>query len=442
MRGVRSLIILLVIAIPLGWFAWRDSQRPADDGPARDKVFDVEADRIEEIAIRPESGEQTTLRKSGSDWQIVEPSTAPSDASEVSGLTRNLATLEIQRVVDENPPDLKEYGLDTPRVEVAFKAGGQEHRLLLGDKTPPGSDLYAKRASDPAVFLVASYLESTFNRRPFDLRDKSVLKVERDTLDTVEVASAGRTLRFAKPSGEWQMVAPVQARADYGAVEGLVGRIAGLQMRAIVDENPANLRTFGLEKPAASVSVGAGSSQATLAIGGTAGDGAVYARDAARPVVFTIDASVLEEAKKGPAEFRQKDLFDARSFNATHLEVVRGGQTHAFERTTTTNEQGQEQQAWRQTAPGQRDIDQAAFDKLLSAVTALRATTFTDAAPKALGTPELTATVRSEEGKKEERVTLARAADGAYASRTGEPGAARIENDGLDAVVTALQELK
>ncbi len=27
MRGVRSLILLLVIAIPLGWFAWRESKK-------------------------------------------------------------------------------------------------------------------------------------------------------------------------------------------------------------------------------------------------------------------------------------------------------------------------------------------------------------------------------------------------------------------------------
>src|SRR5687767_6631359 len=124
MRGVRSLLVLVVIAIPLGYLVYRDSQRPAgDDLPKKDKVFAVESEKIEEIAVRSDTGEQTRLQKSGADWQIVAPVTARPDTSEVSGLTTNLSTLEIQRVVDENPPDLKEYGLEKPRIEVSFKAG-------------------------------------------------------------------------------------------------------------------------------------------------------------------------------------------------------------------------------------------------------------------------------------------------------------------------------
>lgn len=442
MRGLRSLIILIVIAIPLGWFAWRESQRPAGDEDQHDKVFAVEADQIEEIAVRSEAGERTRLRKSGADWQMVEPVEAPSDATEVSGLTRNLSTLEIQRVVDENPSDLKEYGLDNPRVEVAFTAGGQEQRLLLGQKTPPGTDLYAKRGADNTVFLVSSYLESTFNRSPFDLRDKSALKVERDKVDTVEVTASGRTMRFTKPSGEWQMAAPLQARADHGAVEGLVGRVAGLQVRSIVEESAAQPRKYGLDQPAATVRLGTGSASATLALGSPAGDGAVYARDLARPAVFTVDASLLEDATKPASEFRQKDLFDARSFNTTHLEIVRDGQTHAFEKATVKNDQGQDEEVWRQTAPEARNVERGAFDSLLTAITGVRADRFVDPAPKALAAPELTVTVKYDEGKQEERVAFARAGESAYAARAGEPGAAAIGTGTLDSIVKALQEIK
>ena len=123
MRGVRSLILLLVIALPLGWYAYRDYQKPAsDDGPKKDKVFTVESDKIEEIAVKSESGERTRLQKSGTEWKIVAPAAASPDATEVSGLTSNLASLELERVVDENPPDLKEYGLAQPRIEIAFKS--------------------------------------------------------------------------------------------------------------------------------------------------------------------------------------------------------------------------------------------------------------------------------------------------------------------------------
>jgi hypothetical protein len=448
MRGLRSFIVLLLIAIPLGWYAYRDSQRPlGDDAPKKEKVFTVDSEKIEEITIKSESGEQTRLQKSGSDWKIVAPTTAAPDSTEVSGLTMNLSTLEIQRVVDENPPDLKEYGLAQPRIEVSFKSGGQQHTLLIGQKTPPGTDLYARRGDDKKVFLIGSHLETTFNRTTFDLRDKSVLKVERDKLDALELSSAGKTTRFVRPSGEWQLAAPVQGRADFSAIEGLVSRLTGLQMKSVVDTPESDQKKYGLDKPSATVRFSSGSSQATLVMGGPAAEGTIYARDLSRPAVFTVESSVLDELKKDPSEYRQKDLFDARAFNATRVEIVRAGQTHVFEKTKTKNKEGQEEEKWRQTSPQTRELDQSSFDALLSAMTGARASSFVSAADtagatKALATPELTATIKFDEGKKEERVTFAKSGTDAFASRAGDPGAAKLEASTVDSIVKALQELK
>ena len=49
MRGLRF-IILLVIAIPIAWYAYYDSTKgPVDDSPKLAKVFTVEADKIDEL---------------------------------------------------------------------------------------------------------------------------------------------------------------------------------------------------------------------------------------------------------------------------------------------------------------------------------------------------------------------------------------------------------
>src|SRR5262245_4221717 len=445
MRGLRSLILLLVIALPLGWFAYRDYQRPAgDDGPKKDKVFTVESDKIDEISVKSESGERTQLQKTGTEWKIASAAGARPDASEISGLTSNLSSLELERVVDENPPDLKEYGLAQPRIEVTFKSGGQQHALLIGQKTPPGTDLYAKRADDKKVFLIPSHLESPFNKTAFDFRDKSVVKVDRDKLDALEFTAGDRSSRFVRPAGEWQIAAPVQARADFSAIEGLVSRLSGLQMKSIVDTPDADTKKYGLDKPAATVKFGSGSSQATVVLGGKAAEGTIYARDLSRPSIFTVESSVLDELKKDPSEYRQKDLFDARSFNATRIEIVRAGQTHAFEKTKTKNKEGQEEEKWRQVSPQARELGQPKFDALVSALTGIRATGFVDApaAAKALAAPELAVTIKFDEGKKEEKVALGKAGPDASAPGAGEPGAAKVDASTIDGAVKALQELK
>ena len=444
MRGLRSLIVLLVIAIPLGWYAYRDSTKPADSGaPKRDKVFTVEADKIEEISLKSESGERTRLQKAGNEWKIVAPAGAPPDSNEISSVASGIASLEMDRVIDENPPDLKEYGLAQPRIEVTFKADGKEQTLLLGQKTPPGTDLYAKRAGETKVFLIPGHLESAFNKTTFDLRDKSVVKVDRDKLDALEFTAGDKASRFVKPAGEWQIAAPVQARADFSAIEGIVSRLAGLQMKSVIDPPEADGKKYALDKPAATVKFGTGSSQATVVIGGPAAEGTVYAKDLSRPAIFTIESSVLDELKKDPSEYRQKDLFDARGFNATRLEIVSAGQTHAFEKTKVKNKEGQDEEKWRQLTPQARELDQPAFDALLSALTAIRATGFVDpAAAKALSTPELSVAIKFDEGKKEDKVALARSGTDGFASRAGEPGAAKIDPASIDAATKALRELK
>jgi len=78
MRGLRSLLILVVVAGALGWYTYRDLNKPSDaDEPKKDKVFAVEADKIEELTLKSESGERTQLQKSGNDWKIVSAAGAP-----------------------------------------------------------------------------------------------------------------------------------------------------------------------------------------------------------------------------------------------------------------------------------------------------------------------------------------------------------------------------
>jgi hypothetical protein len=436
-------LVLLVVAVALGWYAYRDSKKEVSTGEKHDKVFDVQPDKIDEVTIKAESGDRTTLRKNGNSWEIVQPIKAQPDNTEVSGITSSLASLEIQQVVDENPSDVKEYGLAEPRLEVGFKADGKEHRLQIGRKTPPGTDLYAKLADQKKVFLISSYLDSTFNRKTFDLRDKTVLKLDRDKIDSVELTTPEHSMKVAKQNGDWQLTAPVQARADFSAVDGLVGRLGTLQMKALTADSPTDLKQYGLDKPAATVRLGSGSAQATLAIGSSAGDGAVYARDMSRPAVFTIDSSVLDDIKKAPGDYRNKDLFDARSFNATHVEIARNGQTFTLEKTKTKNKEGQEEEKWRQTSPAARDVDQGKLENLLSSVTNTRATSFVESTAKTgLDKPELTVAIKYDDGKKEDRVTFGRSGADAYAARAGTPGAAKIDAATLDSIIKALDSLK
>src|SRR5436190_11502733 len=126
MRGLRSTIALVVVLAALcGYIYFVTWKQPATESTEskQEKVFaSLQADKIEELRIKSADGTVTTLKKSGDGWQIVDPVAARADESRVSAVTSSLTSVSVKRVVDENPSDLHEYGLNDPRIDVGFKA--------------------------------------------------------------------------------------------------------------------------------------------------------------------------------------------------------------------------------------------------------------------------------------------------------------------------------
>jgi Domain of unknown function (DUF4340) len=447
MRGLRSTIVLLAVLLATGGYAYYISKKPAEDATSKqEKVFgNIQADKIDEIRVKSASGDTTTLRKESGVWQIVEPIKTRADESEVSGMTSALAQLNVVRVIDENPKDLKDYGLGTPRIEVAFKTDADKalaHTLLIGEKSPTGADLFAERQGQNRVFLIPAYQESSFNRSTFELRDKTVLKFERDKVDGVEVSAGGKSLQFSKEGGDWKLKKPLDVRADFGSVEGLVGRLQTVQMKSIVTNEPGagDLKKYGLDKPAATVNLNMGSARATLLVGGKADDTTVYARDTSKPLVMTIESSLADELKKGADDYRRKDLFEFRPYNANRIEITRGGTTVAFEKVKGEGQNAVDK--WRRVAPSAKDADKDKMDSLLSRLSNMRATSFVDStANTGLDAPAMTVVVKFDDDKKAERVTFGKRENDAYAARPGEPGAAKIDATDFTEANKTLDEL-
>ncbi len=445
MRGFRSTFILLLVLLGLvGYIYFYEMKRPApgDTAEQKQKVFSVETGAIEEIDVKAVSGERTVLRKAGDAWRIAEPIAVKADDSEVTGIVTNLASLEIQRVVEENATDLAQFGLAAPRIEVGFKAAGQagSSRLLLGDTNATGGEIYAKLPGSARVFLVSSFLESTFNKGTFDLRDKKVLAFDQAAVDALEIVTKDLRLAFAKTGEAWALTSPVAARADQGQVQGAIGSLQTLAMKSIAapETTEQDLAKYGLDKPELTATIGAGSTRATLAVGKTDESGNVFARDVASPMVVTIDPSLINALRNTPDSFRPKDVFEFRSFTASRLEVARGASTAVFERVTAKDGTTK----WQKLNPA-KDVEAAAMDALLSALSGLSVDGYVDAGTKTgADAPAAVVTAGFDDGKKTERVVFGRAGSDVFAVRDGEPGAAKVDAAKFDDAMKALDAIK
>ena len=202
--------------------------------------------------------------------------------------------------------------------------------------------------------------------------------------------------------------------------------------------SPADLKKYGLDKPEATVNLNIGSSRATLLLGGKASDNTVYARDASKPAVVTVESSLVDDLKKDADSYRRKDLFEFRPFNATHIEMSRNGQTIVLDRVKGQNDKPD---TWKRVSPAAADVDKEKMDGLLSKLSNMRASSFVDSTAKTgLDKPALTITVKFDDGK-EEKVAFGQSGSDVFAARPGEPGAAKADTADFNEAVKSFDEI-
>ena len=436
MKRLASTLAMVVVLAGLGAYIYFvDSKKSTDGGEVKEKAFgELSPADIEEIQLGLPDAKPAKLVKTNDAWRMVEPTAADADTNEVQSLVTSVSSLDIQRVVDEKGGDLAQYGLAPAQIDLSFKVKGQAapKHILFGSKTSTGGDIYAKLADSPRVFLVAAFVESSLKKDPFSLRDKAILKVDRMKVDGFTVTTGKGTMEFAKKDANWTIVKPVAARADFGAVEGAIERLVSTNMQALTAEDAGDLKMYGLDKPTATMAVKTGSSAATLILGKTE-NSVVYAKDVSRPMVFTVAPILVTDVAKDLGEFRRKDVFDFRSFNADRVEFTRGSTTQVFEK-----KKEKDKDVWKNSSGA--NVDMAKIEDLLTKVSGLRASSFEATAPAALKTPVLT--VKTDFGGQSEMVTIAKAGTDALAARADEPGAAKLDAAALDEVVKALDALK
>ncbi len=442
MRGLKSTTILGVVLAALAAYIFLvENKRPPSDAPKKERAWTVEADAISDITIRTAAGETTRLEKSDGVWRVAEPARAAADEPVVTAIVNALASLEIERVLDENPAGLADFGLEPARIDVLFHTSGGDatpKHLLLGERTPGSGELYAKTDRSTALVLVASYLENTFNKGTFELRDKSILHFDRTKADRLTIRYGATTLDFAKSGDvDWSMTQPFAARGDFSAIDGALAALSSTQVQRFVADDARDLGRYGLDRPELTVSVSAGGQTSTLTIGGQV-DGTRYARNADGAGIFTVGENLLTDLRKGGDDFRRRDLFDFRAFTGTRIDLTRGEDTLTLEKVKGKDETSPD--SWK--AHTGRTTEAMKAEESLIRVTGLRADSFVPGIPAALKVPDSTVRVTFDEGKQTEMVRFfVRDAD-VFAVRDGEPGAARITRTAYDEALKELSSLK
>ena len=272
------------------------------------------------------------------------------------------------------------------------------------------------------AFYYVYEIRSAPEREKASAQKGRVFTVEAADVIELTLKRGDEVVQLKREADGWQMLEPVKARGDRGRVDETLTTVVTARIDREIDAAPKQLGEFGLEKPAAEVTLRLkDGKQFVLALGAKSPTGVwVYAREAQKPAVFVVGEGVLRDATRPLAELRDKTVltFDRRSVSA--VEVVTREETLAVE---------QADGKWKLTRPVALAADGDTIADFLEKLQAQRVKAFVAEAPKSLAPYGLERPVRVaiHTGRYKDRATKSllfgavdRAKQGVYAMRPGE----------------------
>ncbi len=209
-------------------------------------------------------------------------------------------------------------------------------------------------------------------------KGKTLLNFKEDEVQALALTYPQQEIKLAKnSSGKWQIINPLQARADESTIGSILSSLQTSEVKRTVAEKPtaADLKAFGLDQPAVRVSISlkSGITLPSVSIGSKTpvGDSA-YAKRENDPAVLLTSASLPATLERKLSDFRDKRIMEIKQDSITQLTVK--GVKGEF----TLNKKGPD---WFVDKPRVYRADSSAIEGMLSTISEMSARDFIDESP-------------------------------------------------------------
>jgi len=197
------------------------------------------------------------ITKTDGGWRIQKPATLPADGPTLDGLTEQLAALRAKRVAAYPAKDLRPFGLDQPAAVITLRTTGTkdkpaEHVLKIGKVTGDAAspeDRFALLDHADAVVVLPGGLARQLTAPDLQYRNRNVASI-RD-IDRLILERGPRTAVFTRVDGAWKQLEPISGEAEQADLDDFVNNISKLRADELVSVKPADLKSYGLDRPVA-----------------------------------------------------------------------------------------------------------------------------------------------------------------------------------------------
>lgn len=193
MKNNRRVIISLGIILILLIYLYISNNDKSQDLPDI-KAWDISAD---EMLISKGDDSIRIFRKEGK-WLLTDKE-YPAEEKKINDLESRMKDLKLIDYISKGPY-YERYELSPDKaIRVTVKSDSKVKRdVLIGKMSSTFRSTYIRFMDQEEVYLASGGLQNEFKKTVEDLRDKQIYKVDKDSIQSIELLYKGKKLSFSK----------------------------------------------------------------------------------------------------------------------------------------------------------------------------------------------------------------------------------------------------
>lgn len=208
---------------------------------------------VEKVELKTREYGHALVKKDGDKWSVVESTVKVDkvDTTVPTGIVSALGSWTTNDFADDAKPE--QAGLANPEntIIVSLK-GGKTVSVLVGNKKG-ADDFYVKKADAPQIYLVKKYNLDRIDKKPIDLRDKTLCDIGEGDLTQIAVSHDKDSFTLAKGAGKdknaWSATKPKDLTVDTSKISSITGGFKDWKATGFADDQSP--KANGLDKPRA-----------------------------------------------------------------------------------------------------------------------------------------------------------------------------------------------
>jgi len=273
----KGTFILLILCLAFGGYLYfyeikgGEKREQAKENESRFWMLDSMA--IQQIEFLIPGQRIVAERKNQEEWAIQTPRHLEADSDEINRLAESDAEIKFESILEEDTADPAKFGLNLAKLGFKIRTeDGKEYEIVFGNNNPAGNRTYVRVPERTEIFLVASSLSDTFNKKLDDLGNHSVLEFDPSEVQSLNIQNPKDTINLVKDSADrWWIEGNDRIAADSPGIRGILNALALGKIPEFFNEDPSDYVNKGLDTPFISVNLTYGKDKATksLNIGST-----------------------------------------------------------------------------------------------------------------------------------------------------------------------------